>query len=135
MWADSRSPQKVLYLALSTVDTTTPGVYSPSHANERAQPNIKALRGCTGEVFDVILTILSIPVERCSVANPDPQTMIDTLTATYETLAAEVAISRSMGGRSITMQRMEELRKQIVYWEQRRDGSTKRAFTIARPVR
>lgn len=70
-------------------------------------------------------------------ANPDPQTMIDALTATYTTLASELAISRGMGGRTITMQRMKETREEIEYWEKRRDRTDRAASTFiqGRPVR
>lgn len=70
-------------------------------------------------------------------ANPDPQTMIDNLTATYTTLSTEVSISRSAFGRGQTLQRMKDIREEIDYWEKRRDQVARagRTFVQGRPVR
>jgi len=71
------------------------------------------------------------------VADPDPQTMIDALTATYESLASELATTRSAYNRSETLQKLADVRKEIEYWEARRDRATRAAqsFTQARPTR
>lgn len=64
------------------------------------------------------------------------QTKIDLLNATYDTLAADAASSRSAGARSQTLQDIETIQKQIAYWEERLDRSTRAAntFTQGRPV-
>ena len=70
-------------------------------------------------------------------ANPDPQTMIDALTASYTSLAAKLERQMSDDSRSVLLQDLEKVRKEIVYWEQRRDRSTraKSTFIQARPTR
>lgn len=70
-------------------------------------------------------------------ADPDPQTMIDALTATYESLASELATTRSAYSRTETFQKMADVRKEIEYWEERRDRATRAAqtFVQARPKR
>jgi hypothetical protein len=69
------------------------------------------------------------------VADPDPQTMIDALTATYTSLAAELATSRSAYNRSETLNKLADVRKELEYWENRRDRATTSSFTQVRPVR
>lgn len=70
-------------------------------------------------------------------ANPDPQTMIDALTATYTTLASQLETQLSDDGRTSILQKLEDVRGEIEYWEKRRDRTTRagNAFTKARPVR
>jgi hypothetical protein len=112
------------------------GANGTAHANARARPREAEGLEVLGVVFTAPLGALGVlVVEEVFMADPDPQTMIDTLTATYQTLAAEIATTRSMAARSITMRDLEDVRKQLTYWEQRRDARTKRAFTIGRPVR
>ena len=63
--------------------------------------------------------------------------MIDALTATYTSLAAELATSRSAYSRSETLHKLADVRAEITYWEDRRDRATRagQSFTQARPVR
>jgi len=71
------------------------------------------------------------------VADPDPQTMIDTLTTTYTSLAGQLERQMSDDSRSVLLQDLTKVREEIIYWEQRRDRSTRagRTFTKARPTR